>query len=88
MVEWSKDLYVNPNHQTSLGERALLTATSLRHRLLMPAGEGCVCIAISELAKRFSLLTTLKLLLLMPLGFGGNSVSCALMSFTQMERQL
>uniref|UniRef100_A0A8C4PVL8 ADP ribosylation factor guanine nucleotide exchange factor 2 n=1 Tax=Equus asinus asinus TaxID=83772 RepID=A0A8C4PVL8_EQUAS len=22
MVEWSKDLYVNPNHQTSLGERA------------------------------------------------------------------
>lgn len=24
MVEWSKDLYVNPNHQTSLGERTLL----------------------------------------------------------------
>ena len=28
MVEWSKDLYVNPNHQASLGERPLLQTSS------------------------------------------------------------
>lgn len=29
MVEWSKDLYVNPNHQTSLGEKACCITTSI-----------------------------------------------------------
>ena len=28
MVEWSKDLYVNPNFQTNLGEEGLVTPRS------------------------------------------------------------